>query len=91
MKGARFLYRGILMEQTKQDNLIFFLLFIYIFWLSLVLTFAVHYFDTNFDAMFQAKTAIYFVIGLIIAVFAPAMFLLNLHTSFLENQKKNRR
>lgn len=76
------------MEQTKQDNLIFFLLFIYIFWLSLVLTFAVHYFDTNFDAMFQAKRAIYFVVGLIIAVFAPAVFLLNFAHFFFRKSKK---
>ena len=76
------------MEQTKQDNLAFFLSFIYVFWFSLVLTLAVHYFDVNFSTMFQAKTAIYFVVGLIIAVFVPAVFLLNLHTSFLENQKK---
>lgn len=76
------------MEQTKQDNLALFLSFIYIFWFFLVLTIAVHYFDVNFGAMFQTKTAIYFVVGFIIAVFAPAVFLLNLHTSFLENQKK---
>lgn len=79
------------MEQTRQDNLAFFLFFIYIFWFSLVLTVVVHYFDVNFSAMFQAKTAIYFVVGLIIAVFVPAVFLLNLHTSFLENQKKKNR
>ena len=78
------------MEQTKQDNLAFFLFFIYIFWFSLVLTVTVYYFDVNFGAMFRAKTAIYFVIGLVIAVFAPAVFLLNLHTSFLENQKNRR-
>ena len=57
------------MEQTKQDNLALFLSFIYIFWFFLVLTIAVHYFDVNFGAMFQTKTAIYFVVGLIIAIF----------------------
>ena len=40
------------MEQTKQDNLAFFLFFIYIFWFSLALTVTVYYFDVNFGAMF---------------------------------------
>ena len=78
------------MEQTKQDNLAFFLFFIYFFWFSLVLTVVVYCFDVNFSTMFQAKMAIYFVVGLIIAIFTPAMFLLNLHTSFFRKSKNRR-
>ena len=75
------------MEQTKQDNVTFFLLFAYTFWISLVLTFAVYYFDGNFGAMFQGKTALYFVIAVVIAIFAPAMFLVDL--KYIEKGKSN--
>ena len=75
------------MEQTKQDNATFFLLFAYIFWISLVFTFAVYYFDANFGAMFQGKTALYFVIGLVVAIFAPAIFLIDV--KYIEKGKNN--
>lgn len=75
------------MEQTKQDNVTFFLLFAYTFWISLVFTFAVYYFDGNFGAMFQGETALYFVIGLVVAFFAPAMFLIDVE--YIEKGKNN--
>ena len=75
------------MEQTKQDNATFFLLFAYIFWISLVFTFAAYYFEGNFGAMFQGKTALYFVIAVVVAIFAPAIFLIDLKC--IEKGKSN--